>query len=95
MEVKIVLGSHIILKKYDLNILLVRFDHGFLRKNLNENVKKLCKSLGLNLLSYRPNWKITQKLMLKSLIDKGDFVGIVILEFTLIQLEVALRKKFL
>ena len=60
-------------KKYDLNILLVRFDHGFLRKNLNENVKKLCKSLGLNLLSYRPNWKITQKLMLKSLIDKGDF----------------------
>ena len=32
-------------KKYDLNILLVRFDHGFLRKNLNENVKKLCEEL--------------------------------------------------
>ena len=82
-------------KKYDLNILLVRFDHGFLRKNLNENVKKLCKSLGLNLLSYRPNWKITQKLMLKSLIDKGDFCWHCHTGIYTYPIRVALEKKFL
>ena len=60
-------------KHYNLKPLLVRFDHGFLRNNLNENVKKLCKKLGLDLISFKPDWKTTQKLMLKSLIDKGDF----------------------
>ena len=66
-------NAYYLKKNYNLKPLLVRFDHGFLRKNLNENVKKLCKKLGLDIVSFKPDWKTTQKLMLKSLIDKGDF----------------------
>ena len=34
-------NAYYLKKHYNLKPLLVRFDHGFLRNNLNENVKKL------------------------------------------------------
>ena len=58
-------------------------------------LKNFVKSLGLNLLSYRPNWKITQKLMLKSLIDKGDFFVNCHTGIYTYPIRVALEKKFL
>ena len=52
--------------------MVVRFDHGFYRPNLEENVKKVSRNLGVDILNFTPNWKVVQKLMLQSL-EKGDF----------------------
>ena len=53
--------------------MVVRFDHGFYRPNLEENVKKVSRNLGVDILNFTPNWKVVQKLMLQSLLEKGDF----------------------
>jgi N-acetyl sugar amidotransferase len=58
---------------YKIKPLVVRFDHGFLRPNLEENVKKCQRKLGFDMITFTPNWKIVQKLMLRSFLDKGDF----------------------
>ena len=60
-------------KEYKLNSLVVRFDHGFMRPNLEENIKKLTRKIGFDMITFTPNWKIVQRLMLKSFLDKGDF----------------------
>ena len=62
-----------LVKKYGLKPLVVRFDHGFMRPNLEENVIKATRALGVDILSFRPNWKVVQKLMLQSFLEKGDF----------------------
>lgn len=62
-----------LIKEYDLKPLVVRFDHGFLRPNLEKNVKKCQRKLGFDMITFTPNWKIVQKLMLRSFLDKGDF----------------------
>ena len=62
-----------LVKEYGLKPLVVRFDHGFMRPNLEENVKKTIRRLGVDVLSFTPNWKVVQKLMLQSFLEKGDF----------------------
>ena len=62
-----------LIKEFKINPLVVRFDHGFLRPTLEENVKKVSRELGFDMINFTPNWKIVQKLMLKSFLDKGDF----------------------
>lgn len=62
-----------LVKEYGLKPLVVRFDHGFMRPNLEENVRKTTRELGVDILSFRPNWKVVQKLMLQSFLEKGDF----------------------
>ena len=62
-----------LIKEYGLNPLVVRFDHGFMRPNLEENIKKVSRKLGFDMITFTPNWKIVQKLMLRSFLDKGDF----------------------
>ncbi len=62
-----------LVKEYGLKPLVVRFDHGFLRPNLNENTKKLQRKLGVDFHHFTPNWKVVQKLMLISFLEKGDF----------------------
>jgi N-acetyl sugar amidotransferase len=62
-----------LIKEYNLKPLVVRFDHGFFRPNLEENVKKISRNLGVDIITFTPNWKIVQKLMLQSLLEKGDF----------------------
>jgi N-acetyl sugar amidotransferase len=62
-----------LVKEYGLNPLVVQYDHGFMRQNLQDNVKKVSKELGVDVLSYRSNWKTVRKLMLQSFIEKGDF----------------------
>jgi len=56
-----------------LKPLVVSFDHGFYRPSLIETRNKVLKQLGVDFLSFSPNWKLVQKLMLKSFLDKGDF----------------------
>jgi len=62
-----------LVKKYKLKPLVVRFDHGFLRPNLNENTTRVLRNLGVDFISFTPNWKVVQRLMLQSFLEKGDF----------------------
>jgi N-acetyl sugar amidotransferase len=62
-----------LVKEYGLKPLVIRFDHGFLRPNLNENTTRTIRKLGVDMHVFTPNWKVVQKLMLQSFLDKGDF----------------------
>jgi N-acetyl sugar amidotransferase len=53
--------------------LVVQFDHGFMRPNLLENNLRTFKKLGVDVLSFRPNWHVVRQVMLESLKRKGDF----------------------
>jgi N-acetyl sugar amidotransferase len=62
-----------LVKEYGIKPLVVRFDHGFLRPNLDENVKRVTRRLGVDIMTFTPNWKVVQKLMLQAFLEKGDF----------------------
>jgi len=62
-----------LIKEYKLKPLVVRFDHGFLRPNLNENTTRVLRNLGADFHTFTPNWKVVQKLMLEAFLEKGDF----------------------
>lgn len=59
--------------EHRLKPLVVQFDHGFMRPNLRANNERTFKKLGVDTLSFRPNWHVVRKLMLESLKRKGDF----------------------
>lgn len=62
-----------LVKEYGIKPLVVRFDHGFLRPNLEENTKRTIRNLGVDIMTFTPNWKVVQKLMLQAFLEKGDF----------------------
>ncbi len=62
-----------LVKEYGLKPLVVRFDHGFMRPNIDDNVKRTIRKLGVDIHTFTPNWKVVQKLMLQSFLEKGDF----------------------
>lgn len=62
-----------LMKEYGLKPLVIRFDHGFFRPRLEEYTNKTFRYLGVDALKFTPNWKIVKKVMLESLIRKGDF----------------------
>ncbi len=64
---------HYLVKEYGIKPLVVRFDHGFYRPNLEENVKRTMRRLGVDYMTFTPNWHVVQKLMLQSFLEKGDF----------------------
>jgi N-acetyl sugar amidotransferase len=64
---------YFLMKEYRLKPLVVQFNHGFLRPNLLANNERTFKKLGVDFLSFTPNWKVVKRLMLESLIRKGDF----------------------
>lgn len=62
-----------LIREYKLKPLVVRFDHGFMRPNLHENTTRVLRGLGADFHSFTPNWKVVQKLMLQTFLEKGDF----------------------
>ena len=62
----------IILWLKNTNLSRLEFDHGFLRPNLNENTTRVLRNLGVDFILFT-NWKVVQKLMLQSFLEKGDF----------------------
>lgn len=62
-----------LVKEYKLKPLVIQFNHGFMRENLKENNERTFRKLGVDVLSFTPNWKLVKRLMLESLIRKGDF----------------------
>jgi len=64
---------HYLVNELGLKPLVVQFDHGFMRPNLLKNNERIFKQLGVDVHSFTPNWKLVKRLMLESLIRKGDF----------------------
>lgn len=62
-----------LMKEYKLKPLVVQFNHGFMRETLTKNNERTFKQLGVDVLSFTPNWKVVKRLMLEALIRKGDF----------------------
>jgi len=62
-----------LVKEYKLKPLVVQFNHGFMRQGLLKNNERTFRSLGVDVLSFTPNWQLVKRLMLESLIRKGDF----------------------
>jgi len=64
---------HYLVKEYGIKPLVVRFDHGFLRPTVLANTIRTIRKLGVAFHHFTPNWKVVQKLMLQSFLEKGDF----------------------
>lgn len=62
-----------LVKKYNLKPLVVSYDHCFFRHITLQNRMKTFRKLGVDVITLTPNWHIVKKLMLESLIRKGDF----------------------
>ncbi|MBF0267977.1 MAG: N-acetyl sugar amidotransferase [Alphaproteobacteria bacterium] len=62
-----------LVKERGLKPLVVRFDHGFMRQNLQENVLRTLRILGCDAVTFTPNWQVVRKLMFESLKRRGDF----------------------
>lgn len=62
-----------LMKEYGLKPLVIRFNHGFMRPKLEEYTTKTLKLLGCDSITFTPNWKVVKKLMMESLVRKGDF----------------------
>jgi N-acetyl sugar amidotransferase len=60
-------------KEYGVKPLVVQFNHGFMRPNLLKNNERTFKRLGVDVLSFTPNWKLVRRVMLEALVRKGDF----------------------
>jgi len=62
-----------LVRTFNLRCLILCFDHGFQRPVVVENRIRTIKKLGVSSMVFRPNWHVVRKLMLESLIRKGDF----------------------
>ena len=62
-----------VVKKYGLRPLVISFDHGFYRSRTLNNRIRTFRRLGVDVITFTPNWRIVKKLMLEALIRKGDF----------------------
>ncbi len=62
-----------LVKHYGIKPLVVQFDHGFMRPTLRANNERTFKQLGVEVLSFTPNWRVVKRVMLEALIRKGDF----------------------
>ena len=60
-------------KTYKIKPLVVQFNHGFMRPTLLKNNERTFKALGVDVLSFTPNWHVVRRVMLEALIRKGDF----------------------
>lgn len=62
-----------LVERLKLRPLVVRFDHGFMRKGVQENTTKALRRLGCDAVTFTPNWQVVCKLMYESLKRRGDF----------------------
>ena len=62
-----------LMKEYNVKPLVVRFDHGFFRPNLEQSMKRTLRRLGADCMTFTPNWDVVRRLMLQSFLEKGDF----------------------
>ena len=62
-----------LVKEKKLRPLVVRFDHNFLRRTIEENTQKTLNILGVDFINFKPNFHTVKKMMAESLLRRGDF----------------------
>lgn len=62
-----------LVKEYKIKPLVVQFNHGFMRPTLLQNNERTFRKLGVDVISFTPNWKLVKRLMKEALVRKGDF----------------------
>jgi N-acetyl sugar amidotransferase len=62
-----------LIEEFKIKPLVVQFNHGFMRQTLLQNNERTFKKLGVDVLTFTPNWRVVKRLMLESLVRKGDF----------------------
>lgn len=62
-----------LVREYGIKPLVVQFNHGFMRPGLRENNERTFRELGVDVISFTPNWKVVKRVMLEALVRKGDF----------------------
>jgi N-acetyl sugar amidotransferase len=62
-----------LVQEYKIKPLVVQFNHGFMRPNLLANNERTFRKLGVDVISFTPNWRVVKQLMREALIRKGDF----------------------
>ncbi len=62
-----------LMKEFKIKPLVVQFNHGFMRQGLLKNNERTFRKLGVDVISFTPNWQVVKCLMLEALIRKGDF----------------------
>lgn len=62
-----------LMTEYKVKPLVVQFNHGFMRPTLLENNERTFKQLGVDVISFTPNWKVVKRVMKEALARKGDF----------------------
>ena len=55
-----------------LKPLVVQFDHWGMRPNLLENNTRTFRKLGVDVISFKPNWRVVRELMIEALKRRGD-----------------------
>ena len=64
---------HYLMKEFKIKPLVVQFNHGFMRQGLLKNNERTFRKLGVDFVSFTPNWHLVKRLMLEALRRKGDF----------------------
>ena len=62
-----------LMKEFKIKPLVVQFNHGFMRQGLLKNNERTFRKLGVDVVSFTPNWQVVKRLMLEALVRKGDF----------------------
>lgn len=62
-----------LLREHRVKPLVIQFNHGFMRPGLLKNNERTLKTLGVDAISFTPNWKVVKRLMREAFIRKGDF----------------------
>ena len=82
-----------LVKKKKLRPLVVRFDHNFLRNKVISNTKKTLDKLKVDFYDFKPDFKIVKKVMLESLIRRGDFCWHCHVGISALPINIAIEKK--
>ena len=83
---------YLVVKK-NLKPLVVRFDHNFLRNKVISNTKKTLDKLKDDFYDFKPDFKIVKKVMLESLIRRGDFCWHCHVGISALPINIAIEKK--
>ena len=88
-----VFALYYLVKTYNIKPLVVRFDHQFLRPKVIQNTEKVINKLGVDFINVKTNFKIIQKIMVESLIRRGDFCWHCHVGIAALPIRIAIEKK--
>jgi N-acetyl sugar amidotransferase len=88
-----VFALYYLVKTYNIKPLVVRFDHQFLRSKVIQNTEKVISKLGVDFINIKTNFAIIKKIMMESLIRRGDFCWHCHVGIAALPIRIAIEKK--